>query len=132
MQSSQTSTPPGFGEIELRSAVAHTALSKLVSSYPLKLLSPRTPHPNVAVVYVLTYGGGLVAGDRISLHASVHDGTVLVLLTQVCSIMMFRKTPIEHGAIASGRDLRRSSSHVQAVDLHDLQSPLWIWRQIQP
>ena len=59
-------------------------ISELASSYPLKLLSPRTPEKNVCVVYMLTYGGGLVAGDQVDLSGEVHDGTMLVLLTQVC------------------------------------------------
>ncbi|KAF7793946.1 hypothetical protein EIP86_005069 [Pleurotus ostreatoroseus] len=85
MQAPLVPIPPGFGKIELRSGIGHATLSQLVSSYPLKLLSPRIPYPIVAVVYVLTYGGGLVAGDHVSLDASVHDGTILVLLTQVYS-----------------------------------------------
>lgn len=76
----------GKGHIQVRSDGHEAVLSKLSYSYPLKLLSPRLSHPNVAVVYVLTYGGGLVGGDRIDLEVGVNDRTSLVLLTQVSSL----------------------------------------------
>lgn len=74
----------GTGRITLHANGNVALLSELSSSYPLKLLSPRLPRPNVALVYALTYGGGLVAGDRVCLNVDVHDGAVLVILTQVC------------------------------------------------
>ena len=80
----------GKGRIQVRSDGYEAVLSELSYSYPLKLLSPRPSTPNVAVVYALTYGGGLVAGDSIDLHVSVDDGTSLVLLTQVSSIPSVR------------------------------------------
>lgn len=76
---------PGTGRITLRAGGGVASLSELSSSYPLKLLSPKLALQNVALVYALTYGGGLVAGDRVRLNVDVHDETVLVLLTQVCS-----------------------------------------------
>lgn len=76
--------PPGTGRITTHLAGSEAVLSELSSSYPLKLLSPKLSRPNVAIVYVLTYGGGLVAGDRVSLDVDVREGAVLVLLTQVC------------------------------------------------
>lgn len=73
----------GKGRIEVRSDGCEAVLSELSYSYPLKLLSPRLSLPEVAVVYVLTYGGGLVAGDVVDLHVNIKDGRSLVLLTQV-------------------------------------------------
>ena len=75
----------GTGRIVVRSADVHAqaVISELAASYPLKLLSPRSPRRNVCVVYMLTYGGGLVAGDQVNVSAEVLDGAVLVLLTQV-------------------------------------------------
>ena len=73
----------GKGRVEVRSDGSEAVLSELSYSYPLKLLSPRLSLPSVSVVYVLTYGGGLVAGDSVDLKASVKDGMSLVLLTQV-------------------------------------------------
>jgi urease accessory protein len=74
---------PGTGRIAVRLDGSEAVLTELSSSYPLKLLSPRLPPHNVAVVYCLTYGGGLVAGDRVNLKADVREGAALVLLTQV-------------------------------------------------
>lgn len=80
---------PGTGRITLHANANMVQLSELSSSYPLKLLSPRLPRPNVALVYALTYGGGLVAGDRIGLNVDVHDGAVLLILTQVRLLVLF-------------------------------------------
>ncbi|EJU02362.1 UreD-domain-containing protein [Dacryopinax primogenitus] len=61
------------------------SFSELSYSYPLKLLSPPShadaPGP-VRIVYVLSYGGGLVGGDKIELDVEVQEGARLVLLTQ--------------------------------------------------
>lgn len=74
---------PGAGRIAVHLDGSEAVLSELSSSYPLKLLSPKLPPHNVAVVYALTYGGGLVAGDQVKLEVEVRDGAALVLLTQV-------------------------------------------------
>jgi urease accessory protein len=53
-------------------------------SYPLRLISP-TPHsesPRHRSVYILSHGGGILAGDRILLAVKVSEGCVLSLLTQ--------------------------------------------------
>ncbi len=73
----------GNGRISVQSSGSEAVLSELSSSYPLKLLSPESTEQNVCVVYTLTYGGGLVAGDRVRLLADVQGGSVLVVLTQV-------------------------------------------------
>ena len=76
----------GRGRIVLSSHGSNAVFSELSSTYPLKLLSPRITQDAVAVVYVLTYGGGLVGGDHVRLSVDVGLGAVLVLLSQVCSI----------------------------------------------
>ena len=73
----------GHGRIVARCIGGHAVVEELAASYPLKLLSPRTRQPNVSAVYMLAYGGGLVAGDKVHLRAEVVDGANLVLLTQV-------------------------------------------------
>jgi len=87
----------GTGRISLRSNGSEAVLSELSCSYPLKLLSPRLLALKVAVVYVLTYGGGLVAGDRVKLNVEVQDGAVLVLLTQG-STKVFKTRPEQRHA----------------------------------
>ncbi|KAL1707410.1 UreD urease accessory protein-domain-containing protein [Schizophyllum commune] len=72
----------GTGRICLSLLDSSAVFSELSATYPLKLLSPRTSPPNVAVVYILSYGGGLVGGDRVSLTVAVERDAVLVLLSQ--------------------------------------------------
>lgn len=84
-----SSSVPGEGVIELGLlAPSRQVIAALTYQYPLKLISP-DPHraPNqeqspVTVVFLLTYGGGLVGGDRIKLRVDLADQTKLVLLTQ--------------------------------------------------
>ncbi|KAL7423160.1 hypothetical protein Q5752_002460 [Cryptotrichosporon argae] len=82
---------PGSGHVHLTAS----GLSTSSASYPLKLLSPRplpSQPPSLRCVYTLAYGGGLVAGDAISLSASVEAGCRLVLLTQG-STKVFKHRP---------------------------------------
>lgn len=73
----------GVGRIACQlHGASNVVFSELSSTYPLKLLSPRTLN-DVAIVYILTYGGGLVGGDLINLSVAVGSKSTLVLLTQV-------------------------------------------------
>jgi urease accessory protein len=89
---------PGHGHLVLSSPLAtggRSRFSSLSASYPLKLLSPSpltsTPE-NLGTCYVLAYGGGLVAGDEISLDIVVQARAGLLLLTQG-STKVFRVRP---------------------------------------
>lgn len=77
----------GSGCITLELHGNHAVFSALSYRYPLKILSPRMHEPAVAIAYILTYGGGLVSGDRIHLSVNVASGTSLMLLTQVIWII---------------------------------------------
>ncbi|KAK4055117.1 hypothetical protein OIV83_000397 [Microbotryomycetes sp. JL201] len=62
------------------------SFTDLEFSYPLKLIVPDRkfmPGKSVECVYVLSYGGGLVAGDKCSLDVTVDGQSTLVMLTQV-------------------------------------------------
>ena len=83
MTTDATSSQAGSGRIALQAHGKEAAFAELSCTYPLKLLSPRTPQDGVAVVYMLTYGGGLVGGDRIALSVDVGARTTLMLLSQV-------------------------------------------------
>ena len=80
---------PGEGVLELCVLPPRKQVLKVLTfQYPLKLIAP-DPHraPNeqqdpVTVIFLLTYGGGLVGGDRIKLRADLADQSKLVLLTQ--------------------------------------------------
>jgi len=84
-----SASKPGHGTIHLALLPPNTPRLKTVSyQYPLKLISPSTFHvPDdesrlVHTVYLLSYGGGLVAGDGIDLNVILESNTRLVLLTQ--------------------------------------------------
>ena len=84
-----TKSKPGTGTIHLALLPPNTPRLRTVKyQYPLKLVSPapvRTanePYHLVHTIYLLTYGGGLVAGDVIDLHVTIESTTRLVLLTQ--------------------------------------------------
>ncbi|GHJ83914.1 hypothetical protein NliqN6_0316 [Naganishia liquefaciens] len=77
---------PGSGKLFLSASTgSRPQFTHLSGTYPLKLLAP-VPLPSqpatVRACYMLAYGGGLVAGDTISLHVRVGEGSQLVLLTQ--------------------------------------------------
>lgn len=86
---SSTRSRPGHGIIHLALLPPNTPRLRTVEyQYPLKLISPapitttgHRPHL-VHTVYLLTYGGGLVAGDTIDLHITIERSTRLTLLTQ--------------------------------------------------
>ncbi|KAH8120217.1 UreD-domain-containing protein [Phellopilus nigrolimitatus] len=82
----------GSGRISLNLHGCQAIFSKLSYKYPLKLLSPRVHESSVAIAYVLTYGGGLVSGDRIHLRVDVGAGAALLLLTQG-STKVFKHRP---------------------------------------
>ena len=73
----------GIGSIVLHRLGDGVAFSELSYRYPLKLLSPRIADSRAAIVYILSYGGGLVGGDQISMNVKVEPGANLLLLTQV-------------------------------------------------
>lgn len=79
----------GYAELHVLGDNVHFA--ELSYTYPLKLLSPRSTiaarneaAQRVAILYNLTYGGGLIGGDHVELSLDVREGAKLVLLTQVC------------------------------------------------
>lgn len=82
-----SATTPGFGEIILTLLPAKKqVLNTFIYRYPLKLIAP-APHKSpaekyVTLVFLMTYGGGLVGGDKINLKMTLNDHTRLALLTQ--------------------------------------------------
>ncbi|KAF2678584.1 UreD-domain-containing protein [Lentithecium fluviatile CBS 122367] len=84
----------GCGTIELAVLPPDSPVLRNVTyQYPLKLVAPDPlPPPEqhadpdtprlIHAVFLLTYGGGIVAGDSIDLGVKLEGGTSLVLLTQ--------------------------------------------------
>lgn len=95
-----TTSNPGHGIVHLALLPPSTPVLRTITyQYPLKLISPTpltvtplrsTANPSsdkaqthlVHTLYLLTYGGGIVAGDTISLKLTLESLTRLVLLTQ--------------------------------------------------
>lgn len=73
----------GQGRIACASHGSSVVFTELSATYPLKLLSPKLAQDAVAIVYVLSYGGGLVNGDHVKLNVDVKDDCRLLLLSQV-------------------------------------------------
>lgn len=60
-----------------------SGLQVFTYQYPLKLITPRHPSETKSVlVFLLSYGGGLVAGDAVDLSIDVQAGARLSLVTQ--------------------------------------------------
>lgn len=60
-----------------------SALSVISYQYPLKLISPTpTASQNSVLVFLLTYGGGLVGGDQVHLKITVQAKAKLSIVTQ--------------------------------------------------
>ncbi|WFD35608.1 hypothetical protein MCUN1_002466 [Malassezia cuniculi] len=88
------------GRATLRKAGRVPVFSQLECEFPLRLLSPYTAAKNateaaaeyaanaqlaergVGVLYVVSFGGGLVSGDAIALDIDVGEETRLIVLTQ--------------------------------------------------
>lgn len=62
----------------------HSHLATITYQYPLKLISPprSTQQHLSALVFLLSYGGGLVGGDTVSLHITVGHHSKLSVVTQ--------------------------------------------------
>ncbi|EPQ60545.1 UreD-domain-containing protein [Gloeophyllum trabeum ATCC 11539] len=108
----------GVGRIVLRLHGSSAVFSELSSTYPLKLLSPRIEQDGVAVVYNMSYGGGLVGGDRIQLSVDIGSGASLVVLTQASrgSTKVFKTRP---GARASTRNASEITEQRMTVSVAD-------------
>src|SRR5690349_21171006 len=83
-------TQQGAGTIHVSRHSSRTTLSSLTSSYPLRLLAPRTHDPRNVSVYALAHGGGLVSGDHVHIDITIDSDCALTLLTQG-STKVYRK-----------------------------------------
>ncbi|KAF2425742.1 UreD-domain-containing protein [Tothia fuscella] len=81
-----SSSQPGHGKILLSLLPPSIPILQTCSyQYPLKLIAPHALTINNHIIYtvfLLTYGGGLVAGDALNLSIHLDPNTRLVLLTQ--------------------------------------------------
>ncbi|KAJ3278735.1 hypothetical protein HDU76_009761, partial [Blyttiomyces sp. JEL0837] len=99
-------------------------LKTLSFTYPLRLMSPsRNPkYPLHRNVYVLTHGGGILSGDRISLSVTLEGPVSLCLLTQG-STKVFKTRRAEENLpkpmMLSHSHLLHQNSRPQHQQLHE-------------
>ncbi|KAI8983022.1 urease accessory protein UreD [Pilobolus umbonatus] len=55
---------------------------KIHAQYPLKFIPTQAHADNLAIVYMLSYGGGVVSGDIFDINISVRENAIMLLLTQ--------------------------------------------------
>lgn len=115
------SNPAGHGIVYLSSSPPQ--FRTITYSYPLKLISPAPLSYGsrlVHTLFLLTYGGGLVAGDKVNLSVTLEPQTHLILLTQG-STKIF-KTP----------DPSILSSQWMAINLGSASALCYIPDPVQP
>ncbi|TGJ86023.1 hypothetical protein E0Z10_g2751 [Xylaria hypoxylon] len=80
----RSSSSPGEGRIVVNLLPNHISTLEHISyQYPLKLISPSPKVDQVSVlVFLLSYGGGLVGGDQVNLSVEVRSGAKLSIVTQ--------------------------------------------------
>ncbi|KAL2196366.1 UreD urease accessory protein-domain-containing protein [Corynascus similis CBS 632.67] len=79
----QSSSADGKGRIVVRRLPeGNSGLETFEFQYPLKLVTPKRSPETSALVYLLSYGGGLVGGDQVHLDVEVKTGARLSLATQ--------------------------------------------------
>ncbi|KAI0830623.1 UreD-domain-containing protein [Trametes gibbosa] len=105
---------PGQGRIVLCTDGYSTAFSEMSAMYPLKLLSPQLPSSDVPVVYMMSYGGGLVGGDRVELDVDVQDGARLAILSQG-STKVFKSRPGQRQSAAAHAQMRSATTQILDV-----------------
>nr|XP_009419526.2 PREDICTED: urease accessory protein D isoform X4 [Musa acuminata subsp. malaccensis] len=73
------------GRVVVEMVGGKSTVTRCFSCYPLKLIFPNkvgSSKSDAVWIYALSYGGGIVSGDQISLEISVGDGCTAALTTQ--------------------------------------------------
>ncbi|KAI9745539.1 MAG: hypothetical protein M1818_001073 [Claussenomyces sp. TS43310] len=80
----KSSSAPGQGCLEVQLLPNDiSGLAAIAYQYPLKLISPSpTANQKSVLVFLLSYGGGLVGGDQVSLKVTVKPKARLSIVTQ--------------------------------------------------
>ncbi|EOX96869.1 Urease accessory protein D isoform 1 [Theobroma cacao] len=73
------------GKVVVEKVRGKSTVTRSFSKYPLKFIIPRKVGPSetdAVWIYSVTYGGGIVSGDSISVEFTIGDGCTAVLTTQ--------------------------------------------------
>jgi urease accessory protein len=98
----------GHGAFDVENVNGKSVPTRVMAHSPLRLLTPRNCPGKAAWVFTSTFGGGLVSGDQIDLHARVGKSANCVLATQ-SSTKVFR-------AAASASGPTRQALHMSIAD----------------
>ncbi|CAO3610883.1 unnamed protein product [Cunninghamella blakesleeana] len=80
--STTASGEPGNGTLICQCYDNKTKFSKIHAQYPLKFIPTRGHADCLAVVYMISYGGGIVSGDQFNIQIEILPKAILLLLTQ--------------------------------------------------
>lgn len=73
---------PGKGILVCHCYNDRTKFERIHAQYPLKFI-PTTGHADrLAVVYMMSYGGGVISGDKFNIDMRIETRAVLLLMTQ--------------------------------------------------
>ncbi|KAI8058963.1 UreD urease accessory protein-domain-containing protein [Gilbertella persicaria] len=73
---------PGKGILVCQCYHDQSKFERIHAQYPLKFI-PTTGHAErLAVVYMLSYGGGVISGDTFDIDMTVKENAILLLMTQ--------------------------------------------------
>ncbi|KAI8341729.1 UreD urease accessory protein-domain-containing protein [Chlamydoabsidia padenii] len=79
---STASGEPGSGTLVCQCYDNKTKFSRIHAQYPLKFIPTRGHAERLAVVYMISYGGGIVSGDRFNIDIDILPNAILLLMTQ--------------------------------------------------
>ncbi|CAM0946590.1 unnamed protein product [Alopecurus aequalis] len=77
--------PTATGVVRVEKVRGRSAVTRCFAKYPLKIIVPSkvgASSSGAVWLYAVTYGGGIVSGDRISCSVSVGDGCTAAMATQ--------------------------------------------------
>lgn len=82
--------PLGVGSVIVELIDGRAEITSLTYSFPLRLMQPKSYSKLHKVVYILSFGGGLLSKDKIDLNIRVAGGCTLSLLSQA-STKVFKR-----------------------------------------
>ena len=73
----------GYGDVHIQNVYGTPVISRQVCRYPVKIIcTPSTPDNKCISIFMLSYGGGLVSGDKVNMNFIFGEGVKGSLLTQ--------------------------------------------------
>ncbi|KAI8379858.1 urease accessory protein UreD [Choanephora cucurbitarum] len=106
---------PGKGILICHCYHDQTKFERIHAQYPLKFI-PTTGHAErLAVVYMLSYGGGVISGDQFDIDIEVKKNAILLLMTQG-NTKIFKDRLHQQQWLASLQDQRPTFQFTHSVE----------------